>query len=150
MEKANKTFFYLLSGVLTLIVIIFFISVEKQTPPSQIKPTGLPIVTSTLPGSKEFNESSKKIQSTVAPQLKRDSLVGELLGKVPYSGKYFKFYFDYPTARFILELDSNHVNEGNKNFDAFLKKNNVEERSWIKNLGIKYIDFSKEQVSQPT
>lgn len=135
----KKISFYLALVVLSLIIIVFFIDVGKSPPATPIQGPNL-----------KYSEEQRKIWASEAPQINRDAIVGQLVKKLPYSGKYFKFYFDYPTARFILELDNNHIDEGNKNFDAFLKENKIDERSWIKNIGIKYIDFSKELVSQPS
>ncbi len=134
----KKISFYLALILLSIIIIVFFISVGKSpSPPSIPKP------------NLKYSEDQKNIWASEAPQINRDATVGQLVKKLPYSGQYFRFYFDYPTARFILELDSNHIDEGNKNFDAFLKENKVEERSWVQNLTIKNVDFSKTQISQP-
>lgn len=65
---------------------------------------------------------------------RQEFLVGKLIEKLPYSGANFSLYYDFSKNQFILYVNPSASSEGNAEFDAFLKQNGVESRSWIKDL----------------
>ena len=74
----------------------------------------------------------------VNTQLDQETAVGNLLNILPYKGTNFSFSFNYQTNVFVLTLNKNNTAQGNTEFDAFLKKNNIADRSWFLNLTIVY------------
>jgi len=71
-------------------------------------------------------------------ELNKDSALGNLVSKLPYTGRYFYFVYDFPKGSFVLTLDKNNITQGNSNFDAFLRNNGIQDRSWFINLSVVY------------
>jgi hypothetical protein len=125
----KKNYFYLFSGVLIIIFILFVLRIFTTQAPNPTK-TATPTI-DTLnqvhpPSAQELkiiNENSKK---------------GDLINILPYTGTYFSFDFDFAKNSFVLTLDKNNITAGNNNFDTFLKNNGVPNRSWFNDLLIIY------------
>lgn len=138
-------FAFLLVGVFLLVVIVFQ-GKGKPSPGQPILPTPTKFapkptsqVLPPVPGqSEEYKKSAEEIYLTQAPQIKKDALVGQLLSKLPYHNDFFTLSYDYSTNKFFLILDQAHSDEANKKFDEFLKENGILDRSWIRNLEVKY------------
>ena len=67
---------------------------------------------------------------------RRSFLVGSLIDKLPYYGKNFSIIYDTSINVFFLYLNPSNIAGGNKDFDAFLKQNGIDERSWVENITI--------------
>lgn len=80
-------------------------------------------------GSEDTTAEGKEIT-------RKESLVGNLLDKAPYNGKNFSFYYSYEKSEFVLYLPTTTQVAGNQEFDAFLKQNGVESRTWIRHLTV--------------
>lgn len=74
--------------------------------------------------------------------------VGELLNKLPFSGKNFSLFYDYYDGSFVLYVNPVNKDAGNQEFDMFLKDNKIE-RYWIKGLFITYITPTPTPTSTP-
>ena len=62
--------------------------------------------------------------------------VGQLINILPYSGKDFSLSYSFSTNSFTLYLKSGNEGSGNQEFDAFLKKNGIINRSWFNNFNL--------------
>lgn len=148
--KTKKVFFLIFIIIVVLLSFyLFFLEAEKngknQQPESFPTPTpfsapikpndGLP----PIPGqSEEYKKSAEDIGTTVAPILKKDSIIGDLLNKLPYFGSNFSISYDYGQNQFKVVVASDEKIEGEKEFNDFLKTNRIDNRSWFDNLIISY------------
>ena len=153
---------FLIGGILAIIVIsVLLVIFLAPEPPKNISPSPTPI-SSVFDGydnriivnpnytqpsiapyveqndySPSYIQKAEEINKSEQGVIEKDQAVGSLLSKLPYKGSYFSLTFDYTTADFVVELNKSHLAEANQEFDAFLLKNGVQTRSWIKNLVIK-------------
>lgn len=88
--------------------------------------------------SAEYLEEQRKMDLTIAPENEKSTKAGLLLEKVPYKGKLFTFDYSTDDLAFKVILDSSQVLEANQEFDAFLKQNGIEDKSWLRDLKIEY------------
>lgn len=79
-----------------------------------------------------YQEISKEDQEI----LDQDSLIGDLILKLPYEGQYFTFSYSFETNSFTLAFDQDNEDRANTEFDNFLKSNNIQDRSWFNDLRI--------------
>ncbi len=94
---------------------------SKQT---NVLPTGA--------GPAKSNSYDQTPQQTILQQ--QQTLVSQLIEKVPYAGLSFSLDYDFNDAKFILTLNSNNLVQANTEFDSFLKQNGIQSRSWFTNL----------------
>ena len=130
-----------LAGFILIALFIFFILGFLQSTPNPSGGSTQPTISVTPDVKKameEYKKNAANTHLTEAPQLKKDAAVGSLYAKLPHTGNYFSFYFNYTTGQFVLILNKAHAQEGTDNFKAFLKDNGVEDVSWIKNLTVDY------------
>lgn len=137
----------LIAGLFFLFIFILFLvflnkqkteSIPSPTPSSNIdiKQTPKPEGQQDFDYSPQYKEQVKEIIDKEGPLRARDSLVSALINKLPYAGNNFSMRFDFDNAQFIVEIDKANPQEGNIQFDEFLKVNNIESRSWFRNLKI--------------
>lgn len=84
--------------------------------------------------SESYIKKAQEIENSERAEREKGQQVGKLLSLVPYKGTYFSISFDYAQVNFVVELNKSHLSEANQEFDAFLIKNGIQSRSWIKNL----------------
>ncbi len=84
--------------------------------------------------SPSYVQKAQQAESSDKTEREQGQLVGKLLSVVPYKGTYFSIVFNYDSVDFVVELNQSHLTEANQEFDAFLLKNGIQSRSWIKNL----------------
>ncbi|MBI2596413.1 hypothetical protein HYW46_06830 [Candidatus Daviesbacteria bacterium] len=122
-------------GLIVLIIIsIVVLGLGKKKP----LPSGSPIPSASAVIQKP--ETGKKYQIITGAdqkQIDQDSLVGNLLTKLPYKGTNFSLDYSYNSLQFILTLNTQNKDLGNKEFDQFLLQNQILDRSWLKYLTIK-------------
>lgn len=94
-------------------------------------PTSIPAVSRPVPG-----EQYQTISTNDREQIRRDSLVGQLLNKLPYTGTNFSLEYNYSRNQFIVTLKAGQEDAGNKELDAFLLANQIDSESWLNNLAI--------------
>jgi hypothetical protein len=154
--RINKQLFLvIIASVFTLlfllvVIISFFFKPNSRTPQSTLTPTpvGL-IITPTLnpelknnpttvetgPGyTKSLEIIDKKNQSF----LSHEYLVGQLIRKLPYTGKNVSMAYDISNNEFLIAFDKTNRLSGEQELTAFLKSNKIEDQSWIRNLIINY------------
>lgn len=73
-----------------------------------------------------------------AEQNKKSFQVGLLINQLPYKDQYFSLSYNDANSTFSLYIDPSHKQEGNAQLDTFLKKNGVENQSWLQNLSTTY------------
>ncbi len=139
---------YLLLFIL-LIIIVVSLSVRKKqltTPSNNLTPT---MSVSYISPTQEYALTPTKRpgggpQPGVdyfeidAESLKRNKALGNLLSILPYSGKNFTLDFSYKEFTYKLIISENNKVEGEKEFEVFLKSNNVESRTWLEDLIVEY------------
>jgi hypothetical protein len=153
---------FLVGGISAFIGITFIIALFlAPSPKSTVVPSPLPVA-SVLSGvgrdiiinhnytqpsippytpqndySPDYVQKAEEINKSDQGIIRQDQAVGSLLSLLPYKGSYFSMSFDFASADFVVELNKSHLSEANQEFDAFLVKNGVLSRSWIKNMVIK-------------
>lgn len=113
--------------VIIFIVFVLNIFLNNIKP---LKQNAIPTVINPGQAVSTLSKPSKSEQI----ELNKDSALGNLISKLPYTGRYFYFVYDFPKGSFVLTLDKNNITQGNSNFDAFLKTNGIQDRSWFINL----------------
>lgn len=84
------------------------------------------------PPSSSFTYSSSEDEQTRERGIK----VSQLIDKMPANGTYYRAKFDFPNNTFILSIEKNHKQQGNDEFDQFLKQNGVDNRGWLPHLAV--------------
>lgn len=148
MNLKNKKIIFLI-GASILVIAWLFISLfillrplsstqqnsqNTQNTQTQTSPTPTPYAEQ----SEGYKNSTSQINKQSAPLIQHDSAVGTLLNKLPYKGTNFSMSYDFDTNSFVVIINKFNQDEGNKEFDTFLKNNGVMDRSWIKNLNLSY------------
>ncbi|QQG44517.1 MAG: hypothetical protein HYW86_01205 [Candidatus Roizmanbacteria bacterium] len=101
--------------------------------PSKLSPTPLSFDAPFV--NQDYKKSAQEINKAESPIVEKEAAVGRLLNLLPYSGKNFKMINDYNKAQYVVTIPKSKEKEGNEEFDAFLKKNGIQDRLWIrKNL----------------
>ncbi len=112
----------------------------SPTPVSK-KPSVSPAISGPNPSnfiqySKEYEKSVEEIAKREKQILEKDLLVSKLQDKLPYQGRYFKATYAISNNRIYVYLNKDKQDEGNKEFDDYLKTNSILSRSWIRDLSI--------------
>jgi hypothetical protein len=116
-----------------LLLILFHASTGKQ--PISLFPGPTPVIVNTGGESSASDSGGPGTMDEATKEaLDQSYLVGKLADKLPYYGTNFNFYYSYSRNIFMLYLKPANKQAGNVEFDAFLKQNGVNNRSWIKNL----------------
>ena len=108
------------------------VSVSAPTPKSTPNASNPALPGIAVPGS----------ESTM---IKQEKAVGKLLDILPYSDANFSFSYSYSKNVFTLILRGSDSKTANRDFDTFLQKNGVMDRTWIQNLEI----FSQSSTPAP-
>jgi len=124
----------LIGGCLLLFVVALFLS-SRNTANNTKEEGQIPTksYTAPIPGNTtHYQKTFEQSDASQKSRLQHDTLVAKLLHKLPYSQKEFSLTYDFQTNEFYLTLhDTTH---GNTAFNAFLKQNGIQDRSWIQNL----------------
>ena len=142
---ARKNYLLLLGGVLFLLIILLFFALSLLFPSSSQKPTEVspPPQTQRLPTveplptdfySKEYQQSVEKINKEQEPLLKQDLLVSRFQDSLPYSGRYIFVTYNLSLNEVVVKRDPNQKDAADAEFDALLKKNNIDSRAWFPSL----------------
>lgn len=81
--------------------------------------------------STNYQTERQEIATEEKETLTRESAIGMLLKKLPYSGTNFKMEHDYGKVQYVVTIPQAREKEGNEELDAFLKENNVADKSWF-------------------
>lgn len=142
----NKKLVYLVTVMLIVLLFGFdflFPSLESKTPPVPqtliITPTPfvfLPSETSiqSIPNPTLFEKNQESFQRIAQQEEKtyqKWQTVASLKTVLPYTGSVFSLSYDYTSGSFILTLRQNNAGEGTKEFNAFLQKNGIPDKSWL-------------------
>jgi hypothetical protein len=133
--------------ILIEIVIIVFSNLNKSGVPvngplitptpvldtTNISITPSPIITPDIPVNDNYHMTTQEKQLQ-----NQRSFVSDLITHLPYSGKYFALAYDFNNATFVLALAKNNLVKANVEFDAYLKTNNINNRSLFENLVTSY------------
>lgn len=132
--------------ILTLILIVAIVVAiallpkkEAATNTTELSPipTSATLPTITTSGGSVKSDDYSTSQAALDKQ-NQDYLVSKLMNIVPYRGKHFSFDFNFDSATFLLALDKTTIDEGNVEFETFLKQNGVQGKSWLGKLITSY------------
>lgn len=139
----KRNFIYVVVSFTLIFILTSFLYLQLTQ--KQIKPTPAPpiqifspvpspthIINRPVPG-----EAYQSLSPADEEQLKRDEVINQLIKKLPYLGTNFSFNYNLSINQFVLVLKTGQEQEGNTEFDKFLKDNQIDSRSWLKNLVIK-------------
>lgn len=122
--------------VVIFVFAIFILFVLTMAPSFFPKPNPTPTPTPYTPQPTGSGSNNYNVDSYTKTQLQREYYVSKLIGIVPYEGKDFALDYNIKSAMFVLTIKQNAQQAGNQEFDAFLKQNQIQDRSWISNLTI--------------
>lgn len=138
----KRNFIYVVVSFTLIFILTSFLYIQltqkqiKPTPPSPIQtftvPSPAQIISKPVPG-----EAYQSISTADEEQIKKDEIITQLIKKLPYLGTNFSFNYNLSINQFVLVLKTGQEQEGNAEFDKFLKDNQIENRSWLKNLVVK-------------
>lgn len=136
----KRNYVYILAGFAILIALVALLL--GQSRPSPLPPEPIQIFTPSPTAQTSqlkpvSGEKYQEISQSDQEQLNKDSLVAQLIKKLPYQGTNFSLEYDYENNQFSITFVSGRQTEGDQEFDAFLKINQIQDRSWLKNLVIK-------------
>lgn len=146
MDFIKKNVVYILILVLIFLIFVSFIYTQffLKKPDQNINQSSLPVSKPTqrplppiLAQGEDYQKSLPQIREAEKEQLRKDSLVGIFIQKLPYFGKSFSIGYDIDTNQFIAQIKQGEEQVGNEELDQFLKENGILDRSWLKNLTVK-------------
>lgn len=131
MFKNKEVFLLIVAIVLVLILFIFVVFISfvprPENPNNSSVPTPFP---SGVSGGENLQPGTQAEQEIV----RRSYTIGQLINLLPYNGSNFSLFYSFSTNVFTLYINPSKQTEGNTEFDAFLKKNGIDNRSWFDNL----------------
>src|ERR1035437_852692 len=136
-------YFYLFAGVLLIIILTLFI-LRFFTPSSPMQNTTQPptptliLILSPTPIADQAASEKYNISTQDKQKINQSYFVSNLINNVPYKGRYFTLDYNFNTSIFLLTLDKNNLTVANMEFDAYLKTNSINNRSWFENLVTNY------------
>lgn len=125
-----------------IIILAFYWFSSGTTKPISPTPTPIqippitPISTSGFQYSEQYKKSVNEIRKQEEEILMRQSLVHDLIKKLPYSGQYFTASYDISTNLMTVTTKKDFENEANKELNEFLKKNGILSIDWIRDIKI--------------
>jgi len=122
-------------GVIALLIIQIFLNL-KQTNTSPYPTPNTSAEASYY--SQDYKQKAAQIQQQNQQFNNQEEKVGQLLNKVPYQGTNFKLVFDSSSSEFVVTINQNNKTQGETEFENFLKQNQIEDKSWIRNLRTEY------------
>lgn len=140
MKSVKVKIIYLLSTVVIILAIgIYIYGINRKTNPSPAQPIQIfnrqPTPTP-LSNKPQAGRAYQKFTPADIDQLNKDTATGSLLNKLPYKGVNFSFVYYYEINRFTLVLKQGAEQQGNEEFDRWLKDNGINDRSWFRNLDV--------------
>lgn len=76
-----------------------------------------------------YIQNEQAVAPTESIQVEESTRVGALLGIVPYQGEYFSLDYNYDTFNYVLTLQRDFLEQGDEEFDEFLKDNGISDRT---------------------
>lgn len=136
---------FLVFGIIALIIVLLVIAFLPRRGGENISFSPLP-----QPTQRPFylepgynGPSPGSVSQTSTPESEeaagRSEILGELLNRLPFEGQYFSLNYDFSTNAFTATFNSKELARANREFDEFLKQNNVPSRDWLYNLKISRI-----------
>ena len=144
----NNIFYFLAAFFLLLLffaLFIFFLTrnVQPESAPEPLAtPTLVPVDTKAYPTGSEDPKKGTGLEESKIPSIEekenRSYLVMSLTQKLPFQGLYFSLSYDYDRGVFLLIYNRANLQQGQENFNAFLKENGIKDSLWIENIIISY------------
>jgi hypothetical protein len=131
----KKIIIILLLLVAVVIVIVFFLLFPSKKQGAGSFPTPTPF--NQTPEGAGSGASVDK-NPTAVEKDRESGLVVQMAQGLPYYGKNFSLYYDFNTNSFTLHINPTAIDSGNAEFAAFLKKNKIDNPSWVNNLTTLY------------
>ena len=143
--KKNPIYIMVTLAIIFALTVLLY-NIARPKPPTS---SPVPIPVFSPPSTQQFaspttsvttpkqGEQYQSVSDSDQEQIRKDSLVGQLLSKLPYTGTNFSLKYMYSTNQFIATLKTGQEEVGGGQLDAFLQANQIESRSWLKNLIIK-------------
>jgi len=135
-NKTKLLIIFLIVVIILMAILVFFKSENqplKQTPVPIIKPSPSPTFTPSSGGPLPDHTYSYSSEADIQARQQGEN-VSQLIKKLPYKGTNFTLSYSFSTNRFTLILKKGQEAAGNQEFDTFLKSNEIQDRSWIKDL----------------
>ena len=130
--------FLFFSSVLVILWIVFVVIIvlSNLTQQKQItKPTTIPAIDHNsgpaVPGQTKPSQNEQI-------ELDKQSKLGDLINVLPHQESYFGLVYDFDKSVFVLSLSKTNIQQGNTDFDLFIKSHGFKDRSWFTNLTTVY------------
>lgn len=144
----NNIFYFLAAFFLLFVLIALFIMFlakggsSEQPSGSLVTPTLVPVDTKIYPTISEDPREGTGLEESKIPSIEekenRSYLVMNLTQKLPFQGLYFSLSYDYDRGDFLLMYNRANLQQGQENFNAFLKENGIKDSLWIENIIVSY------------
>lgn len=144
----NKKILFLLIGLflisVLLILALFLGKPEQKHTAPQVSPGEAErFEKNNFPNAVEsVGEDFSSPSTQTKEDIDRSYLVSQLIPKLPYRSNNFSLFYSFSDDKFTLYINSGNQNQGNADFDSFLKQNGVADRSWIDNLNTVVTSFT--------
>lgn len=128
-----------------MVIFLLLIVVNNLTTPKgkspEIVPT--PSVIKIIPSASVFPGQGEALpnsfpKSGALNYSQIPAIIGKLVEILPYQGKLFSLSYDYSKDSFTLYLNKNDQQGAEKEFEAFLKTNDMQGKNWLQNLNTVY------------
>lgn len=146
-KNGKKLIGYSIIGLYVLIIIIIFLTLRPHGPkPIQAPEVNMPTTIPTLSLEEKKTENNIYLLEKYSTT-EKDRAVEDFITTLPYNGEGFKVFYYYYESKYMVVIDTNNKEGGDKEFDLFLIKNGVGNRDWFKNLVVRYEPFFKYDYS---
>lgn len=133
--------FIAITTIILLLIIVVKSLITSTEKASETVPT--PSVVKISPSAPVVPNQGEALPNTF---LKNDSnsysqipsVIGKLVGGLPYRGRLFSLFYDYSKDSFTLYLNKNDQQNAEKEFEDYLRSTNVQDKNWLQNLSTVY------------
>jgi ABC-type lipoprotein release transport system permease subunit len=142
-KKYTNLYIIIILIAVTIIIVttlvVTNIRTEQKKQDSNQPTTTIPLASpSGINYSPKYQEQARKIRQEEAIKFDKETIVGQLLIKLPHQGTNFWLGYDYVDLQFIATISKANQTQGLTELDNYLKANNIQSRDWITNLIIQY------------
>ncbi len=139
--------FFAVALVVVISTIAIYLSInptrdQSPSPVTSFSPSPSPrLDQKNTPGEPDPGRSYQKIDQQGLEFIRRGTLISNLIDKLPFEGENFSLLYNLSNNQFIAVFNNKESTLAQKEFEAFLKQNNIEDKSWLYNLTIKEISY---------
>ena len=138
----KKVFVIIVIIIACIVLVIVFgnLSGQKKKTSGTIPS---PSVVRILPSASVFPKKGEALPNSFPTSGAKDysqvpAAIGKLVENLPYRGTLFSLSYDFSKDSFTLYLNKNNQLNAEKEFEGYLKNNNIADKNWLQNLIVVY------------